>query len=122
MHQKVTRLPPNARDNNLLGLRSLLANSVYDARGRFVGKLEEVVIDARMGCIRHAVVAVGGIMGVGRRRLAVPWSALMPDADHRRCIIDTAQMELTAVAIPKGDPWLQHRGAARLGRSLGTAD
>lgn len=104
-----------SKNGCLLGVQSLVANSVYDAEGNFVGKLEEIVIDTRTGCVRHAVLAVGGVMGVGRRRLAVPWSALTADAKYRRCIVDVTQMQLTAVRVPKGDPWLQHSDSTYAG-------
>jgi len=103
----------------LLGMKSLVANRLYDAEGNPVGKLEEIVLDIRTGCVRHVVVAVGGVMGIGRRRFAVPWSALTPDADCRRCKIDVAQMRLTAVPIPEGDPWLQRIAPTR---AVGTGD
>jgi sporulation protein YlmC with PRC-barrel domain len=115
---------------HLLGMRSLVANRLYDAQGNFVGKLEEVILDVRSGCVQHVVVAVGGIMGIGRRRLAVPWSALVPDADYRRCVIDVAQMRLTAVQVSDVDPWLRRAPSPRAGdetffrrtRALGTGD
>ena len=96
----------------LLGMTSLVANSVYDTEGNLVGKLEEIVIDTRTGCVRHAVLAVGGVLGLGRRRLAVPWSALTPDANFCRCVVDVTQMQLTAVRVPDDDPWLQRNVAA----------
>ena len=97
----------------LLGMKSLVANRLYDAEGNPVGKLEEIVLDVRTGCVRHVVVAVGGVLGIGRRRFAVPWSALTPDADRSRCKVDVAQMRLTAVPIPEGDPWPQRIAATR---------
>ena len=103
----------------LLGMKSLVANRLYDADGNPVGKLEEIVLDVRTGCVRHVVVAVGGVLGIGRRRFAVPWSAVTPDADHRRCRIDVAQMRLTAVPVPDGDPWPRRIGATR---AVGTGD
>ena len=102
----------------LVGVRSLVANRVYDARGNLVGKLEEIVIDTRTGCVRHVVLAVGGILGIGRRRLAVPWSALSPDADYRRCVVDVTQMQLTAVRVPDNDPWLQRTDSAHAGEGF----
>ena len=45
----------------LLGMKSLVANRLYDAQGNPVGKLEEIVLDVRTGCVRHVVVAVGGV-------------------------------------------------------------
>ena len=56
---------------NLVGMKTLVANRLYDAEGNVVGKLEDIVLDIRTGCVRHVVVAVGGVMGIGRRRLAV---------------------------------------------------
>lgn len=102
-----------ALDASLLGVKSLVANSVYDAEGNLVGKLEEIVIDTRTGCVRHVVLAVGGVLGIGRRRLAVPWSALSPDARYRRCVVDVTQMQLTAVRVPDDDPWLQRNHSTR---------
>src|SRR4030095_7982068 len=87
-------------DTHLLGVQSLVSNKLYDADGNYVGKLEEIVLDVRTGCVRHVIIAVGGFMGLGRRRLAVPWSALAPDARYCRAVIDVAQMRLTAVRIP----------------------
>lgn len=117
-------------ESNLLGVQSLVANKLYDAEGKYVGRLEEIVLDIRTGCVRHVVVAVGGFMGVGRRRLAVPWSALEPDAHYCRAVIDVAQMRLTAVRIPDGEPWLRHPASPslatvafpRIHRALGTGD
>jgi sporulation protein YlmC with PRC-barrel domain len=117
-------------DTHLLGVQSLVANKLYDADGNYFGKLEEIVLDVRTGCVRHVIVAVGGFMGLGRRRLAVPWSALEPDAHYCRAVIDIAQMRLTAVRIPDDDPWLRHPsspslssvGLSRANRVLGTGD
>ena len=91
----------------LLSVSSLVGNHVYDAEGNHVGKLEEIVIDTGNGCVRHVVLAVGGILGIGRKRLAVPWSALTPDANYCRCVVDVTQMQLMAVRVPDDDPWLQ---------------
>ena len=106
------RHPPTAaRDASLMGVKSLVANSVYDAEGNLVGTLEEIVLDTRTGCVRHAVLAVGGVLGIGRKRLAVPWSALNPDAQFRRCVVDVTHMRFTAVPVPDDDPWLQRNHA-----------
>jgi sporulation protein YlmC with PRC-barrel domain len=117
-------------DAHLLGVRSLVANKLYDADGNFVGKLEEIVLDVRTGCVRHVIVAMGGVLGLGRRRFAVPWSALQPDAQYCRAVVDVAQMRLTAVPVPNDDPWLRRPaarqltgvGLPRITRALGAGD
>lgn len=91
----------------LLGTTSLIENDVYDAAGKFLGEIEEIVLDVRTGCVRYAVLALGGFLGIGRKRFAVPWSALTPDAGYQRCIVDVTLMRLMAVPVPQNDPWLQ---------------
>ena len=108
---RISAAAETARDASLMGVKSLVANSVYDAEGNLVGTLEEIVLDTRTGCVRHAVLAVGGVLGIGRKRLAVPWSALNPDAHFRRCVVDVTHMRFTAVPVPDDDPWLQRNHA-----------
>ena len=91
----------------LVGTTSLIEDDVYDAAGKFLGEIEEIVLDVRTGCVRYAVLALGGFLGIGRKRFAVPWRALTPDADYRRCIVNVALMQLMAVPVPQDDPWLQ---------------
>lgn len=88
----------------LLKATSLIKDDVYDAGGKLLGQIEEILIDARSGCVRYAVLALGGFLGIGRKRFAVPWTALTPDADDRRCIVDVTLMRLLALPVSQGDP------------------
>jgi hypothetical protein len=47
--------------------------AVKNATGEDLGRVQELVFDQESGCIRYAVVAVGGFLGVGDKLLAVPW-------------------------------------------------
>ena len=87
----------------LLKATSLVKDDVYDGGGRLLGQIEEILIDVHSGCVRYAVLGLGGFLGIGRRRFAVPWSALTPDADDRRCIVDVTLMRLMALPVPQGD-------------------
>ena len=90
-----------ATDSWLLGVMRLLKDDVYDAAGKPLGEIEEIIIDIRSGCVRHVVLALGGFLGIRQQRLAVPWSALHLDANYHRCIVDVAQMRL--MGVPMGD-------------------
>lgn len=96
-----------ATNDCLLGATSLIEDDVYDAAGRFLGEIEEILIDARTGCVRHVVLALGGFLGIGQKRFAVPWSAFTPNADYRRCVVNVALMQIMALPIPQDDPWLR---------------
>ena len=97
----------------LLGTTSLIEDAVHDAAGRFLGEIEEILIDARTGCVRYVVLALGGFLGIGRKRFAVPWSAFTPDANYRRCIVDVALMQVMARAVSPDDPWLRKQAPGR---------
>ena len=88
-------------DDGLLDVKDLIATSVHDADGHFVGRIDDIVIDVRSGCIRHAVLVVGGLLGFGGTRLAVTWRALTPDANAHRCIVDRTLMQFTAKRVAR---------------------
>ena len=90
-----------------VGVTSLMEDGVYDAAGKCLGEIEEVILDTRTGCVRYVVLALGGFLGIGRKRFAIPWSAMTPDLNYQRCVLDVAQMKLTAVPVFDDDPWLQ---------------
>ena len=88
-------------------MTSLIQDHVYDASGNRLGQLKEIILDARTGCVRYAVLALGGFLGMGQKRVAIPWSGLTPEVNYHRCIVDVPLMRLTAVPVPENDPWLQ---------------
>lgn len=83
----------------LLTANDLVDDDVYDEAGKCLGEIEDIVLDPSTGCIRFAVLALGGFMGFGRKRYAVPWSALTPDPGYHRCVISATKMRLMAVPM-----------------------
>jgi hypothetical protein len=87
--------------------------SVYDAAGTRLARIDEIILDARTGSVRFVVLALGGFLGIGRERLAVPWHVLTPDIDHGRYIVDTALLPFMAVPVSEDDRWLQRTARTR---------
>jgi sporulation protein YlmC with PRC-barrel domain len=87
-------LPPHG---GILGARDLTGDLVYDTDGEYVGQVVEIMVDTRIGYVAWAVIAVGGFLGIGRRRLAVSWSVVIPDARYRRCSLTVGQDQLMGV-------------------------
>jgi sporulation protein YlmC with PRC-barrel domain len=86
-------LRPNA---NLLGARDLRGDALYDSAGEYLGKIVEILVNVRVGCVAWAVVSVGGFLGVGSRRFAIPWNVISPDAEYKRCSLTIDQDQLMA--------------------------
>lgn len=77
--------------HDVLSAVSLTGRPVFDRAGEHLGKIEDFMLDVESGRIRYAVLASGGVLGVGAKLLAVPPEALIVedrgvllDADKRR--------------------------------------
>jgi len=51
----------------------IIGASVKNTQGENLGKIDELVIDPHDARIKAAVVAVGGVLGIGAKSVAVPW-------------------------------------------------
>ena len=75
------------RDAVLLGTTGLRGDCVYDIAGKFLGGIEELVLDVHSGRVAYALVVAEGFPGIGRKLFAVPWSMVTVDRVYRRCVI-----------------------------------
>lgn len=96
-----------------IGATSLMEDGVSDAAGKYLGEVEEIILDIGSGCVRYVVLALGGFLGIGCKRFAVPWSVVTPDLNYQRCVLDITQMTLMAVPVSDDDPWLQRAASTR---------
>ena len=53
----------------------IIGDNVYNRQYENLGKIHELVIDAKEGCIAYAVLSFGGFMGMGNKLFAIPWKA-----------------------------------------------
>jgi hypothetical protein len=63
-------------------LSSILGKDVKGAKGEDLGRVVDVLADAR-GHVRVAIIDFGGFLGVGTRRIAVDWPLLRFDPGSR---------------------------------------
>lgn len=68
----------------LMGADTLLGNDVYNDKGESLGEIREFMIDMTSGKIAYAVLSFGGLLGMGGKLFAVPWSALALDTANKR--------------------------------------
>ena len=60
----------------LLAISEIKGARVINFQNQDVGEIDELLVDPDSGQIRFAVVGVGGFLGLGSTRVAVPWQAL----------------------------------------------
>ena len=78
----------------LMGANTLLGNDVYNKVGEDLGDIKELMIDMATGRIAYAVLSFGGVLGLGDKLFAVPWSALKLDTAAKRFTLDAPKDSL----------------------------
>lgn len=84
---------------------TLAGDPVVTRDGEELGVLEHVMLDVRAGRIAYAVVARGGVFGIGERLYAVPWSMLRRDAALDCFVADVAPERLDAAPSFDREHW-----------------
>ena len=75
----------------LMGADTLLGNDVYNKDGEDLGDIKEFMIDMATGKVAYAVLSFGGLLGMGDKLFAVPWTALALDTVNKRFTLNVAK-------------------------------
>jgi sporulation protein YlmC with PRC-barrel domain len=62
---------------------TLQGDSVRNDADEELGEITDIMIDVPTGRVAYAVMSVGGVLGIGSKLLAIPWSALRLDTDKK---------------------------------------
>jgi sporulation protein YlmC with PRC-barrel domain len=73
---------------------TLIGASVKNPQGESLGKIDELVIDPQQAQVKIVVVSIGGVLGIGSKYVAVPWSEVKSSDDGKTVIIAKAKEEL----------------------------
>jgi len=78
----------------LMSADSLTGDSVVNAAGEDLGKIEAIMLDVPRGRVAYAVLSFGGFLGMGDKLFAIPWETLTLDADRECFILDVDKERL----------------------------
>jgi sporulation protein YlmC with PRC-barrel domain len=78
----------------LMTASTLEGDSVVNAVGEDLGKIEEIMLDVPLGRIAYAVLSFGGFLGIGNRLFAIPWHVLELDPLNHRFVMDVSRERL----------------------------
>jgi sporulation protein YlmC with PRC-barrel domain len=93
------------RAAQVLAANSLIGNRVINSQGEWLGRVEDLVIDAAQGQIAYAVLSFQGVPGLSGRLYALPWDALALDTEDRTFIIDLAEEMLSEAPAFDRNRW-----------------
>lgn len=78
----------NGPGPEIMAASTLEGNDVVNPTGDKLGDIKEIMLDVPRGRIAYAVLARGGLLGVGGKLFAIPWSALVLDTDRKCFVLD----------------------------------
>jgi sporulation protein YlmC with PRC-barrel domain len=84
----------------------IIGETVINYQGENVGKIQELVIDARKNRVAYAVLSFGGFLGMGNKLFAMPWEAFEFSVTENKLILNVDKEKLkTAPGFEKEDKW-----------------
>ena len=84
----------------------IIGEAVVNRQNEDLGKIHELVIDAKEGRLAYAVLSFGGFMGMGNKLFALPWKAFEFARTENKLILNVDKEKLkTAPGFEKGDEW-----------------
>lgn len=95
----------NGPGPRLMGADTLMGNDVYNRQDEDLGDIKEIMLDVAAGRISYAVLSYGGLLGMGEKLFAVPWSALTLDTENKRFTLDVSQERLENAPGFDKDNW-----------------
>jgi len=62
---------------------TLTGDEVRNAADEKLGEITDIMLDVPTGRVAYAVMSVGGVLGIGNKLFAIPWSAMQLDTDSK---------------------------------------
>ena len=95
----------NGPGPSLMGADTLIGNDVYNAKDEDLGDVKEIMLDMSTGRVSYAVLSFGGILGMGEKLFAVPWTALTLDTKNKRFTLNVTKASLDQAPGFDKDSW-----------------
>src|SRR5919197_6711062 len=105
MEGKIKQTDPERRYRRVLSASSLTGDSVKNAAGENLGKVDEIMIAIPSGRVAYAVLSFGGVLRMGNKLFAVPWELLTVDEDRKCFILDVDKATLENAPGFDKDNW-----------------
>ena len=84
----------------------IIGEAVENRQKENLGKIHELVIDAKEGRLAYAVLSFGGFLGMGNKLFALPWKAFEFSKTENKLILNVDKKKLeNAPGFDKDAKW-----------------
>lgn len=97
--------PGSGPGPEIMAADTLEGDDVKNTQGEDLGKIKDIMIDVPHGRVAYAVLASGGVLGMGGKLFAIPWNALTLDTDQKCFILDVDKERLKNAPGFDKDHW-----------------
>jgi sporulation protein YlmC with PRC-barrel domain len=87
---------PTAQKYGVVSASKIIGEAVVNRQSEDLGKIHELVIDAKDGRVAYAVLSFGGFMGMGNKLFALPWKALDFATNENKLVLNVDKEKLKA--------------------------
>jgi sporulation protein YlmC with PRC-barrel domain len=102
---KIKQADRERRFRRVLAAGTLEGDKVMNHAGEDLGKVDELMIDLPTGRVAYVVLSYGGLLGMGNKLFAVPWSAFRIDEDEKAFILNVDKQRLENAPGFDKDNW-----------------
>jgi hypothetical protein len=92
----------------------IIGQNVEDANGKNAGKIEDLMVDGN-GDVVYGILSFGGLLGVGDKLYAVPWSAMQ--FNHENGKIKSVVLDVTKERLERAPSFTRDRWPDRPDRA-----
>jgi sporulation protein YlmC with PRC-barrel domain len=94
-----------ANTARFMSATTLIGDGIRNPQNETLGDLKEIMMDTASGKIAYAVVSYGGILGLGDKLFAVPWSAFSIDHENHKLVLNVSKERLKDAPGFDKDNW-----------------
>ena len=91
-----TATPQTTGKYGTVPVSKIIGETVINRQNEDLGKIHELVIDAREGRVVYAVLTFGGFMGMGNKLFAMPWKAFDFATNETKLVLNVDKDKLKA--------------------------
>ena len=95
-----------------LSATTLIGDKIENVQQESLGDLKDIMLDTAGGKIEYAVLSYGGILGMGDKLFAVPWSALTVNHERKTLVLNVSKDRLKDAPGFDKDNWPNFADAA----------